>query len=247
MQEMHRNPDIDRTLRRETFGQIRGTLTAGGGKIFRETIVKLDEGVAATVKRRIEVNNGLSDSSRETLLGVLREEFYTLFIQAKVASWLDESVIWTTKESIDRLEAELKELVDVTLPANSKAIGQAAALGDLSENAEWQYAVEEQRRLNGRVSQLQNDLIRARALNHGDVPGESVGIGSKVAVRRLSDQQEMELTILGPWESNVEMSVFSYRTPLALELLGKGVGETVTLKLDGTAQEYLIERLDAII
>ena len=247
MQEMHRNPDIDRTLRRETFGQIRGALTAGGGKIFRETIVKLDEGVAATVKRRIEVNNGLSDSSRETLLGVLREEFYTLFIQTKVATWLDESVIWTTGESIDRLEGELKELLDVTLPANSKAIGQAAALGDLSENAEWQYAVEEQRRLNGRVSQLQNDLIRARALNHGDVPGESVGIGSKVAVRRLSDQQEMELTILGPWESNVEMNVFSYRTPLALELLGKGVGETVTLKLDGTAQEYLIERLDAII
>ena len=247
MQEMHRDPDIDRTLRRETFGQIRGTLTAGGCKTFRKTIAKLDEGVAATVKRRVEVNNGLSDTSREMLLGVLREEFYTLFIQAKIATWLDESVIWTTKESIDRLEAELKELLDVTLPANSKAIGEAAALGDLSENAEWQYAVEEQRRLNGRVAQMQNDLIRARALSHGDVPGDTVGIGSKVAVRRSSDQQELELTILGPWESNVEMNVFSYRTPLALELLGKGVGEIATLKLEGTPQEYAIERLDAII
>ncbi|MDP6546806.1 MAG: GreA/GreB family elongation factor [Phycisphaerae bacterium] len=247
MQEMHRNPDIDRTIRRETFGQIRGALTAGGCKTFRKTIAELDEGVAATVKRRVEVNNGLSDTSRETLLGVIREEFYTLFIQAKVAAWLDESVIWTTKESIDRLEAELKELVDVALPANSRAIGEAAALGDLSENAEWQYAVEEQRRLNGRVAQLQNDLIRARPLASGDVPGDTVGIGSKIAVRRLSDQQEMELTILGPWESNVEMCVFSYRTPLAQELLGKSVGETATLKLDGTAQDYAIERLNAII
>jgi len=247
MREMHRNPDIDRNIRRETFGQIRGALTAGGGKTFRKTVAKLDEGVAATVKRRIEVNNGLSDSARETLLGVLREEFYTLFIQAKVAAWLDESVIWTTRESIERLEAELKELVDVALPANSREIGKAAALGDLSENAEWQYAVEEQRRLNGRVAQLRNDLIRARALTSGDVPGESVGIGSKVVVRRLSDQQETELTILGPWESNVELSIFSYRTPLALELLGKSIGETATLKLDGSAQEYSIERLDAII
>ena len=247
MQEMHRDPDIDRTLRRETFGQIRGALTAGGGKRFRETIVKLDEGVAATVKRKIEVNNGLSDTSREALLGVLREEFYALFIQAKIAPWLDESVIWTTKESIERLEAELKELLDVAIPANSRAIGEAAALGDLSENAEWQYAVEEQRRLNSRVAQMQNDLIRARTLNTGDVPKDTVGIGSKVAVRRLSDQQETELTILGPWESNVEMSIFSYRAPLALELLGKSTGETATLKLDGSAQEYAIERLDAII
>jgi transcription elongation factor GreA len=247
MQEMHRNPDIDRTLRRETFGQIRAALTAGGCKVFRKTLTTLDEGVAETVKRRIEVNNGLSDTSRETLLGVLKEEFYTLFIQAKVVSWLDESVIWTTKESIDRLEAELKELVDVARPANSKAIGEAAALGDLSENAEWQYAVEEQRRLDGKISQMQNDLIRARALSHGDVPKDSAGIGSKITVRRMSDQQEMLLTILGPWESNVGDHIFSYRTPLALELLGKGVGDTATLKLGGEALEYTIESLDAII
>ncbi|MDP6044711.1 MAG: GreA/GreB family elongation factor, partial [Phycisphaerae bacterium] len=247
MQEMHRDPDLNRTVRRETCGQIRTALTAGGCKTFRKTIVKLDDGVAATVKRKIEVNHGLSEASRETLLNVIRDEFYGLFIQAKVASWLDDSVIWSTKESIDRLEAELKELVDIELPANSRAIGEAAALGDLSENAEWQYAVEEQRRLNSRVSQIQNDLIRARALSHGDVPTSSVGIGSKVTVRRLSDHQDTELTIMGPWESNVDMNVFSYRTPMALELLGKGVGDTATLKLDGSAQEYSILSLDAII
>ena len=247
MQEMHRNPELDRTVRRETCGQIRSSLTASGCKMFRKTIAKLADDVAATVKRKIEVNHGLSETSRETLLNVLREEHYGLFIQAKVASWLDESTIWSTGESIERLEAELKELLDVTLPANSRAIGEAAALGDLSENAEWQYAVEEQRRLNGQVSQIQNDLMRARPLSNGDVPTDTVGIGSKVSVRRLSDQQEIELTVLGPWESNVESNIFSYRTPLALELLGKGVGETATLKLDGTAQEYTIERLGAIM
>jgi len=247
MLEMHRSPDLDRTVRRETCGQIRRTLTAGKCRTFRKTIVKLGEGVAATVKRKIEVNPGLSEASRETLLHVLREEFYGLFIQAKVDSWLDESVIWTTKESIERLEDELKELVDVELPANSKAIGEAAALGDLSENAEWQYAVEEQRRLNSRVAQVRNDLIMARPLSHGDVPTDSVGIGSKIIVQRMSDQQETELTLLGPWESNVELNVYSYKTPMALELLGKGVGDTATLKLDGTAQEYTIRSLDAII
>jgi len=247
MQEMHRDPELDRTLRRETCGQIRSALTAGGCRTFRKTIAKLDDGVAATVKRRIEVNHGLSEASRETLLGVVREEFYGLFIQAKVASWLDESVIWTTKDSIERLEAELKELVDVARPANSKAIGEAAALGDLSENAEWQYAVEEQRRLDGKIAQMQGDLMRARPLGPGDVPEDSVGIGSKITVRRTSDQQELELTILGPWESDVELNVFSYRTPLALELLGKAIGETATLKLGGSAQDYAIVRLDAIV
>jgi transcription elongation GreA/GreB family factor len=247
MQEMHRDPELDRTLRRETCGQIRSTLTASGCKTFRKTIVQLDDGVAATVKRKIEVNHGLSEASRETLLNVIREEFYGLFIQAKVASWLDESVIWTTKESIERLEAELKELIDVARPANSKAIGEAAALGDLSENAEWQYAVEEQRRLDGKIAQLQNDLMRARPLGQGDVPTDSVGIGSTIGVLRTSNQQEIEITILGPWESNVELNIFSYRTPMALELLGKRIGETATLKLDGTPQEYAIRSLGAII
>ena len=92
-----------------------------------------------------------------------------------------------------------------------------------------------------------DDLMKARALSHGDVPSDTVGIGSKITVRRVSDQHETELTILGPWESNVELNVFSYRTPLALELLGKGIGDTATLKLDGSAQEYSIAGLDAII
>jgi len=247
MQDMYRDPHIDRTERRDTCGQIRSALTAGGCKTFRETILKLDEDVAATMKRRVEVNNGLSDVTRESLLGVLREEFYGLFIQAKVEPWLDESVIWTTKASLDGMEAELKDIIDVQMPANSRAIGEAAALGDLSENAEWQYAVEEQRRLQGRVAQLQDDMVRARVLTPGDVPHDSAGIGSRITVSRMSDGQEFELTVLGPSESNVEENVFNYRTPLAQALLGKGIGDTATLKLDGTEREYSIERLESAV
>jgi len=247
MQEMYRDPNIDRAHRRNMCTQIRSALTSGGCRTFRETILKLDPEVAATMKRRIEVNNGLSDVARESLLAVLREEFYGLFMQAKVEAWLDESVIWTTRESVDRMETELKDIMDVQMPANSRAIGEAAALGDLSENAEWQYAVEEQRRLQARVAQLQDDMVRARVLTPGDVPEDSVGIGSRVAVMRMSDGQPFELTVLGPMESNVEKSIFNYRTPLAQALLGKAVGDTATLKLDGTEQVYSIDRLESAV
>ena len=151
-------------------------------------------------------------------------------------------VLWTTEASLHRQEAVLTELVEITLPANSRAIGAAAERGDLSENSEWQYAVEEQRRLNARVAQLRDDLTRARIIRADDIPDDQVSVGSHVVLRG-SDGREVELTILGPWESDVEKRIYNYKTPLAQSLLGADVGVQVTLKLTGTEDEYVIERI----
>ena len=238
--EVYLDANASRAYRRDCFQQVRNTLTAGGGATFRQMLQQIDRGVAATVKKRIERSEAFSRVARETLVAILRDEHYELFVEKRVDPWLDEKITFALPESIDRMERELKEIMEIRMPENSRAIGAAADLGDLSENSEWQFAVEEQRRLQAQASQLQNDLAGARALHPGEVPTDYVAIGAKVTLKR-PDGTSTELTLLGPWESNVAERIYSYRTPLAQAMMGKAVGETVTLTLDGAEGEYTIE------
>jgi transcription elongation GreA/GreB family factor len=243
MHDVHIDWDVDNEFRRDACQQVRAALTASDAKGFRQAVDEMDEGVARTIKRRVERSDGLSATARDKLLTILREEYYTLFLQEKVDPWLDDSVVYMTEASLQRHEKELKDLQEVQMPANSRAIGAAAELGDLSENGEWQYAIEERRRLEARVAQIQDDLVRARVLSASDVPTDHVGIGSKVALRPVDGGEPLEVTFLGPHESDVANRVFSYRTPLAQAILGREIGETVTVKLDGVERECVVESL----
>ena len=242
-EEIGRDWDMKRETRRDAYQQIRSALVADDCKAFRAAIAEMDDAVAETIKRRIERSGGLSPTSRDALLGILREEFHGLFLKGKTEPWLDEGVLWTIAESLQRQEAELKELREVTIPANSRAIGAAAELGDLSENSEWQYAIEERRRLQAKVSQMQNDLMIARVLHPKDPPADSVGVGSRVTLRGADDGHEVVVTFLGPWESDPARHIYSYKTPLAQSLMGQPLGASVPVKIDGVEGQYTIERL----
>jgi transcription elongation factor GreA len=241
MQELHREHDVDNDFRRDACQKIRNALTESGCRRFLEALEQMDEGVARTIKRRIERSPGLSVSTREELLQLIREKYYKLFLKEKVDPWLDESVVYLTEESLAKKEAELKELTEERIPANSKAIGAAADLGDLSENGEWQYAIEERRRLLGQVASLQDDLARARIIEPRDIPTDYVGIGSRVTVKPVDGGEPIDLTFMGPWETDVDARVYSYKTPVAQSLMGLAVGDTATLKIGGVEGEYLVE------
>ncbi|MCE5327242.1 MAG: GreA/GreB family elongation factor [Planctomycetaceae bacterium] len=237
----------DRDFRRESFHHIRSALVADDCRTFRKAAAEMTEGVGAAMKRRVERNDALSESTRPRLLAILRERFYKLFLETKVAPWLDETVLWTTEGSLRSQEAVLKELEEIALPANSKRIGEAAEKGDLSENSDWLYAIEEQRRLQAKVSALKGDLVRARVLHADDVPTDTVSVGSRVTLRRCGDGSESDISLLGPWESDVATRVFNYQTPLALSLMGKRIGQRAMLKLEGGEEEYEIAALSAAI
>jgi transcription elongation GreA/GreB family factor len=241
VQEIAREEDIPAARRRELFQQIRNTLTAQDGQRFREALAEIDENVARTLKRRLDRCEALSDAAAETLQTILREVFPRIFLAPKVVAWEDESVMYTTAASLRRQQEELKDLLEVRMPENSKAIGEAASLGDLSENSEWQFAIEERRRMQAQVSQLQNDLARARVIEAEDVPEDSVGIGTRVTLRSPEDGRQVDLSFLGPWDADVQQRVYSYLTPLAQSLMGQPLGETVTVKLDNVEGEWTIE------
>ena len=154
------------------------------------------------------------------------------FFAGQTGPFWDGDTIWTTKLGLERRSAELKELRDVKIPANQDAIGKAASYGDLSENSEWEAAIEEQRNLTSRAMEIENELRDADLLENVALPAGIAAPGTRVLYRE-SDGKEREVAILGPWDGEDwgGLQVVSYRAPLAAGLLGAKVGRQVTLHL----------------
>lgn len=139
-----------------------------------------------------------------------------------------EDVIFTTVEALDRKKKELDHLINVELPANRKAVGEAAAHGDLRENAEYKAARERQEYLIVRLEGLQRDIVKARLLDPAHIDCSQVRPGTRVALKQPSGK-EMPVTILGLWDSNPSEGIYSYQTGIAIALLGKAPGESVEI------------------
>lgn len=245
--ELDRDWDVDPAFRKEVCQQVRSALGAGDYASYRAALAEMSEAVAGTTKRRIERCDGLAEAVQGKMMGLLRESFYSLFVEAKVAPWLVEGVIWTTEAGLSRQQEEFHELTDVKMLANARDIGAAAAHGDLRENADWQFAMEEKRRFQAQAAKMQDDLARARVLRTENVPTDSVGIGSRVTLRPAEGGVEVTMTFLGPWDGDLSRNIYTYKTPLAQSMMGKAVGETVVLKGDAQETQYRIERIESAI
>jgi transcription elongation GreA/GreB family factor len=131
--------------------------------------------------------------------------------------------IYTTREGLRRIKDEYRVLVEEKIPANSKAIGAAASLGDLSENSEWESAMEEQRNLTGRAQDMDAQIRSARLIEEQDVPADRVAPGTKVTVTTNASGRTISYRVLGPWDV-VDDHTVNYMAPIVQGLLGLQVG-----------------------
>ena len=247
MEQIQRDWDMETSRRKEICHRIRSAMSQRDYAAFRQAVGEMDEGVAGTIKSRIERCDGLAESVRAQMLDILRESFFSLFAVARPEPWLNEGVAWTTEAALHRRQEQLKELIDVKMLENSRAIGEAAKHGDLSENAEWKFAIEERDRLGARATRMREELAKAHVIRPENVPTETVGIGCRVLLKHAGDSSEVELTFLGPWDVDLENRVHFYRTPLALELMGKRIGQTANLKLHNAQGQYTIEKISSAL
>ena len=139
----------------------------------------------------------------------------------------------------------LENLIKVEVPKNSKEIGDAIAMGDLSENAEYKAARERQTQLNAQITRLQDEIDRAQVFDPTTVTTARVSFGTKVTLYNLVSKKEEVLTILGPWESDPENSVISYMSPLGNAILNSKLNEK--LKFEINEQKYEFEVKDIAI
>lgn len=137
--------------------------------------------------------------------------------------------IYLTQEGYDELNQELDNLVNVKRPANIIAIKEARAQGDLSENADYDAARNEQAEIEGRIRQLEQMLENAQIIK--EVSKDRVGLGSTVAIQYLDDDddEEDEYKIVGSQEADPFESKISNESPIAKAILNKKIGDIVTV------------------
>ncbi|MDR2681768.1 MAG: transcription elongation factor GreA [Holosporaceae bacterium] len=143
-----------------------------------------------------------------------------------------------TPEGFKNLEEELKTLKLVERPAIVKAIAEARALGDLSENAEYQYAKNKQGFIEGRIKELESKLSRAEIIDITKLNGSCVKFGATVTLFDNSSETEMTYKIVGIDESDIKKHRLSIESPLAKALIGKNVGDEVKLRTPSGIKEY---------
>jgi len=158
----------------------------------------------------------------EYLRGPLIDSLHMRFPEMREA---DESPLYALASSIEARQAELKELREVEIPTNRKAIEEARELGDLRENFEYKSARQRHEYLAARQAGLMTDLARARPLDLERSDADEVRVASTVTVGK-PDGSRQELLILGPWESDPERDVISYDSDFAKALLGLAPGAT---------------------
>lgn len=245
--DLSRNESESAETVKEARAIIKAALSHRKYEVFREVMSGIDLELARTVYRQIERAPGLSKALMHDLAKIAREVFPDLFVEVRHEPWVDPNVIYTTEEGLQKAQKELDYLVNVKMAENAKAIGAAAALGDLSENSEYKFALEERDLLRARVSKLQNEINMARVLKPHFVPRNLVSVGTRVKVRSEDGAVEQEMRFLGPWDSDVARHVYNYQAPLSQKLMGLTVGDTAELSLDGTVRVYRIESIDLAV
>lgn len=148
-----------------------------------------------------------------------------------------------SKESYEKYQQELTDIIKVKLPAIKEAINIAKEHGDLKENSEYKMAKQDQAIATARKGQLETDLARARVTDFTDATNDIVAVGSVVEVLQSGVKKPVRYSILGAWDSNPDKNVLSYKTPLAQKLLGKKVGDTVETDINGNREVWTIKAI----
>lgn len=144
-------------------------------------------------------------------------------------SMSDKKPIYLTQKGLDELKEELDELINVKRPANIIAIKEARALGDLSENADYDSARDEQAQIEGRIQKIEKMLENAVIIENAE--SDKVGLGSTVQIKYMDEDDEMdEYTIVGSQEADPFASKISNESPIAQALLNRKVGDVVTVE-----------------
>ena len=149
-------------------------------------------------------------------------------------------VKYFTKEGLEKLQEELERLKSVDRPAISQQIAEAREKGDLSENAEYDAAKNEQGMLELRISKIEETLSQARIIDESQLDVNKVSILSKVELKNLKNNAVVTYTLVPENEANIKAGKISVSSPIARGLLGKEAGETVEIQVPAGLMTFKI-------
>jgi transcription elongation factor GreA len=149
-------------------------------------------------------------------------------------------VVYLTKEKFVELENELRDMKINGRAQVAQKIAEARGHGDLSENAEYEAAREEQRHLEYRIAKLEETLSKSRVIDSKDLPTDKVYILSKVTVKDPKNGKKIQYQLVSPEEADFDANKISSTSPIGKGLMGKKVGEIVEIKVPAGVLKYEI-------
>lgn len=138
-----------------------------------------------------------------------------------------------TAHGLQKLQDELKHLKNVERHDIIKAISEAREHGDLSENAEYHAAREQQGFIEGRIKELEDKIARAEVIDISKLSGKDIKFGAKVTLIDDDTEEKFTYQIVGIDEADITKGLLSIGSPLARALIGKSVGETCDITTPG--------------
>lgn len=152
----------------------------------------------------------------------------------------DANFVYLTKDRLIELEKELKELKSSGRKEIAAKIAEARAHGDLSENAEYDAAKEEQGLFELKISKLESVLSRARVIDISQFSGDQVHILSTVKIKNIKSAKLIEYVLVSPEEADFQAGKISVTSPVGQGLMGKRTGDKVSVKAPAGLLEFEI-------
>ncbi len=152
----------------------------------------------------------------------------------------DNGKVYLTRERLVELEKELRDLKINGRAEMAQKIAEARAHGDLSENAEYDAAKEEQQHLEMRIAKVEEMLSRAQLIESSELPNDKVYILSIVKLKDLRTNEEVEYRLVSPEEADFEKNKIAVTSPIGKALMGRKEGETIEIKAPAGVLKYKI-------
>lgn len=143
-----------------------------------------------------------------------------------------------TREGFQELEAELEELKLVRRKEVAQKLKEARAQGDLSENAEYDAAKDEQRDIEARIEEVEKILKNAEVVDQTD--DTTINVGCHVTIQDLGSKEEMTLRIVGSTQADILKNRISNESPIGAALIGHEVGDTVTVEMGDATTKFKV-------
>lgn len=232
-------------IERDQFNEIKsnrlGDYILSDMELIPILLQSADLEVIRDVTRTLQLSTSFPDMEKRSLLGRIVKMYPAVQdLISGDSSKRDDSSLIVSWASLEARRIEYEDLVRKKIPANSKDIAVARSYGDLRENHEYKSAKEMQKILMTRKAELETEMTKARGTDFSDVTGAVVTPGTRVQVRSLDKDREERFDILGAWDTDVDIGIISYLTPLAQALMNKKVGDHVTFERSDKTKEYEI-------
>ena len=153
------------------------------------------------------------------------------------------SVQYVTKETLEKMQAELQKMKSVDRPSAARAIAEAREKGDLKENAEYDAAKEAQGILEAKIKQLEGIIATARIVDESNIDTSRVAILTKVTLTNLATKKQLTYQIVSEKEADLKLGKISVTSPIGKGLLGKSVGDVAQVQVPAGKVEFRIENI----